>query len=215
MPAVADTPQKGDWRLVVTAERRGETIVPIYTIDDAAGVAQGSAEGVPIATSAWADAAPATLKLAAADAAPRLATLLTNIEAARHESNPATLANRPPRVAFRGVTGAPGDGNTSLAQQMRTQLTKLGQVVQDSEKDADYVLACAVATAPAAGGEERIEIQWTVSNTKGEELGKVVQLNDIPGGTLDHYWGDVAMVVAQQAAGGERDVNLKQPRAQP
>lgn len=215
VPAVVDTPQKGDWRLVVTAERRGETIVPIYTIDDAAGVAQGSAEGVPIATSAWADAAQATLKQAAADAAPRLATLLTNIEAARHESNPASLANRPPRVAFRGVTGAPGDGNTALARQMRTQLTKLGQVVQDSEKDADYVLACAVATAPVAGGQERIEIQWTLTNAKGEELGKVVQLNDIPGGTLDHYWGDVALVVAQEAAGGVRDVILKQPRASP
>jgi hypothetical protein len=214
VPAVADAPQKGDWRLVVTAERRGETVVPIYTIDDPAGVAQGTAEGVPIATAAWADAKPSTLKQAAADAAPRLASLLTNIEAARHESNPASLANRPPRVAFRGVSGAPGDGNTALARQMRTQLTRLGQVVQDSEKDADYVLVCAVAAAPVAGGQERIEIQWTLTNAKGQELGKVVQLNDIPGGTLDHYWGDVALVVAQEAAGGVRDVILKQPGAQ-
>jgi len=210
VPAVADAPDKGDWRLVVTAERRGSSVVPIYTIDDAAGVSQGVTEGGPIATADWANAKPATLKLAAADAAPKLASLLTSIEAARHESDPASLANRPVRVAFLGVTGAPGDGNSSLARQMRDQLGKLGEVVQDAETGADYVLACAVTVTPVAGKQERVEIQWTITNTKGEELGKVVQLNEIPAGTLAQYWGDVAVVVAQEAAGGVRDVILKQ-----
>jgi hypothetical protein len=215
VPAVADPPEKGDWRLVVKADRRGPTIVPVYTIDDPAGAEQGTAEGLPVPTADWANAKPATLQQAAADAAPRLASLLTNIEAARHESDPSSLANRPTRVAFLGVTGAPGDGNTSLARQMKAQLGKLGQVVQDTQKDADFVLACTVATAPVAGGQERVEIQWTITNAKGQELGKVVQLNDIPGGTLDHYWGDVAVVVAQEAAGGVRDVILKQAGAPP
>jgi hypothetical protein len=195
---------------VVTAERRGSSVVPIYTIDDAAGVSQGVTEGGPIATADWANAKPATLKLAAADAAPKLASLLTNIEAARHESDPASLANRPVRVAFLGVSGAPGDGNSALARQMRDQLGKLGEVVQDAETGADYVLACAVTVTPVPGKQERVEIQWTITNAKGEELGKVVQLNEIPAGTLAQYWGDVAVVVAQEAAGGVRDVILKQ-----
>jgi hypothetical protein len=210
VPAVADAPAKGDWRLVVTAEHRGSNVVPIYTIDDAAGVSQGATEGGPIATADWANAKPATLKLAAADAAPKLASLLTNIEAARHESDPASLANHPIRVAFHGVTGAPGDGNTALARQMRDQLGKLGEVVQDSETGADYVLTCAVTVTPTAGKQERVEIQWTITNTKGEELGKVVQLNEIARGTLSRFWGDVAVVVAQEAAGGVREVILKQ-----
>jgi hypothetical protein len=213
VPAVADPPEKGDWRLAVQADRRGSSVVPVYTIDDPAGVQQGTTEGLPVATADWANAKPATLQQAAADAAPRLASLLTNIEAARHQSDPTSIANRPPRVAFLGVTGAPGDGNTSLARQMRTQLTNLGEVVQDTEKDADFVVACTVATAPVAGGQMRVEIQWTITNAKGQDLGKVVQLNDIPGGTLDHYWGDVALVVAQEAAGGVRDVILKQSGA--
>jgi hypothetical protein len=210
VPAVADRARKGDWRLVVAAEPRGGMVVPLYTIDDPAGAEQGSTEGLPIASAAWLQAAPATLKQAAADAAPRLAALLTSIEAARHESNPASLAIRATRVAFRGVTGAPGDGNQSLARQMRSELAKLGEVVQDTEAGADFVFAGAVTTTPTAGGQMRVEIQWTVEDAKGEERGKVVQLNEIPSGTLDHFWGDVAVVVAHEAAGGVRDVILKQ-----
>ena len=42
-----------------------------------------------------------------------------------------------------------------------------------------------------------------------------MQLNEVAPGSLDRYWGDVAVVVAQEAAGGIRDVILNQlgPRA--
>jgi hypothetical protein len=42
----------------------------------------------------------------------------------------------------------------------------------------------------------------------GDELGRVVQLHDIEPGSLNGAWGDVALVVAQEAAGGVRDVIL-------
>jgi hypothetical protein len=45
---------------------------------------------------------------------------------------------------------------------------------------------------------------------QGHELGRIVQLNDVAPGSLDRYWGDVALVVAQEAAGGVRDVILNQ-----
>jgi hypothetical protein len=38
----------------------------------------------------------------------------------------------------------------------------------------------------------------------------VVQLNEIPAGTLDRYWGDVAVVVATEASGGVNDVIRRQ-----
>ena len=38
----------------------------------------------------------------------------------------------------------------------------------------------------------------------------MVQLNEIPAGTLDHYWGDVAVVVATEASGGVNDVIKRQ-----
>ncbi len=45
--------------------------------------------------------------------------------------------------------------------------------------------------------------------------GKVVQLNNIPAGSLDHYWADVAVVVATEAAGGVNDVIARQSGRKP
>ena len=211
VPAVADPVRKGDWSLAVAARpARNGMVVPLYTIDDPVGAEQGSTEGAPVAAAVWALGAPATLKQAAADAAPRLATLLTSIEAARHQSDPNSLTNRATRVAFHGVSGAPGDGNQTLAKQMRMALANLGEVVQDTDSGADFQISCTVATALLPTGQTRVEIQWLVADATGAERGKVVQLNDIPGGTVDHYWGDVAVVAAHEAAGGVRDVILQQ-----
>jgi hypothetical protein len=37
-----------------------------------------------------------------------------------------------------------------------------------------------------------------------------VQLNQVPAGSLNGLWGDVALVVAQEAAGGVHDVIVQQ-----
>src|SRR4029077_9788837 len=67
-----------------------------------------------------------------------------------------------------------------------------------------------------AGGQQRVEIQWSVrAAASGDERGKVVQLNEIPAGSLDHYWADVAVVVATEAAGGINDVILRQSGREP
>ena len=55
-----------------------------------------------------------------------------------------------------------------------------------------------------------MEIQWIVKTAAGDERGRVVQLNEIPAGTLDHYWGDVAVVVATEASNGVNDVIRRQ-----
>ena len=67
-----------------------------------------------------------------------------------------------------------------------------------------------VRAVPIAGNKQRIEIQWLIKNAAGKDLGRVVQLNEIPAGTLDHYWGDVAVVVATEASGGVNDVIKRQ-----
>jgi hypothetical protein len=210
VPAVAESPKPSDWRLATRAELRGSTVVPIFTVQNPAGDDQGAAEGAPVPSSAWAEGSPALLRQVADGAAPGIAQLLTRIEAARRESDPESLVNRPARVFFKGVRGAPGDGDTALARQMRQQLPKLGPVVQDTDAGADFLLECDVATAPVAGNLMRVEIVWRVADANGRESGKVVQLNDVPPASVNRYWGDVAVVVAQEAAGGIRDVILRQ-----
>ena len=210
LPVLAGPPQQGDWRVVPSAQMRGDMVVPSYTVENAAAVSQGVADGTPIPAGTWMQAQPATLKQAASDAAPVIAGLLESIDAKMKQSDPNSLLNRPARIAFAGVTGAPGDGNQSLARQMRTELTNFGFAMQEKPDGADYALIGKVVVTPLTPGNSQVEITWTVDNPAGAEQGKVSQLHEIQAGSLDHFWGDVAMVVAQQAAAGVHELIIKQ-----
>ncbi len=207
LPAFATaSARKTDWRLVLTAELKGGMVVPTYTVTNPQGVPQGASQGQAVPAREWAAGQPATLKAAAEDEAPKVVALLGGIEARRQMSDPHSLLNRPPVIYLKAVTGAPGDGNAALARLMAAQLPQLGDLVQDTPKGADFTVAGQVKTAPGAGKTTRVEIQWLVTDDHGQERGRVVQLNEVPNGSLDQYWGEVAMVVANEASGGVRDV---------
>lgn len=208
VPAVSMPAQKGDWRLVVSAELDAGQVTPVFTVLDPFGHDSGQTQGRKVPAAAWAAGTPATLQQAAIAAAPAIADLLTTIEAARRASDPNSLTNRPARIAVPDVTGAPGDGNLQLSRQMRQQLGKYSLQIQDSSPD--FTVTGQVLTVPIAGQMQRIEIQWKVTDAGGREAGLLVQLNEVPAGSLDRNWGDVALVVAQEAAGGVKDVVLRQ-----
>jgi len=210
VPAVAGNAGRADWRLVATATQRGATVVPVFAVLDPQGKDRGQTEGAAVPIAAWAAATQATLHQSAADAAPKIATLLTSIETTREMADPNSLFNRRAKVMVADVTGAPGDGDTSLTDQMRTRLALLGPQVQTTASGADFTVQGQVRAVPIADHKQRIEIQWIIKNAKGNDLGRVVQLNEIPAGTLDHYWGDVAVVVATEASGGVNDVIKRQ-----
>ena len=210
VPAVATGGQPAGWRLVASATQRGDAVVPAFTVLNPQGKEQGKVEGAPVPTADWAAASAATLGQSAMEAAPKISLLLTNIETARQHADPNNLYNRQAKVMVADVTGAPGDGNVVLTRQMRTRLAALGPAVQTTPDGADFTVQGRVKAVPTANRQERIEIQWTVTSASGDERGKVVQLNEIPAGTLDHYWGDVAVVVATEASGGVNDVLLRQ-----
>ena len=194
VPAVAEPPRAGDWRLVTSAELRGTEVVPVFTVQNPAGEDQGASQGAAIASAAWAEGAPALLQGVAKTAAPNIASLLTSIEAARRESDPNSLVNRPVRVFFKGVHGAPGDGDASLARQIRTQLPGLGPVVQDSESGADFVLEGKVVTERTAGNMMQVEIQWRLDDAAGPGAR--------PGGATERSAGRLAGPVLGRCGGG-------------
>lgn len=211
VPAFPEPVHSGDWRLVTTADNRGSNIVPVFHVIDPGGKEKGKTEGAPVSAQAWASASPDTLIKAAADAAPKISSLLTGIQ----HADPNSLYNRIAKVEIAPVTGAPGDGNVSLTRQMKTHLARLGPLLQDKPDGADFVVQGNVRMVPIPGHQQRVEIQWVVKKPDGEERGKVVQLNDIPAGSLDHYWADVADVVATEAAGGVNDVIARQSGREP
>jgi hypothetical protein len=210
VPAMVRTPEKTDWRVITKAVRDGDAVRPSFSVQDPQGKERGSAEGEKVPLQAWANADPALLKQIAAEAGPRIGAVLTGIRVARDKADPGSLYNRPAKVLVADVTGAPGDGNTALTRQMRARLAVLGPVVLTTPTGADFSVQGDVKVVPIPKHQERVEIQWTVKTGSGDERGRVVQLNEIPAGTLDHYWGDVAVVVATEASSGVNDVILRQ-----
>ncbi|MGA3402169.1 MAG: hypothetical protein ABSC95_23420 [Acetobacteraceae bacterium] len=210
VPAVAGEAARTEWRLRTTASQRGATVVPEFTVVDPQGKDRGKIEGTAVPVAAWAAATPATLQQSAIDAAPKIAALLTSIETAREIADPNSLFNRRAKVMVADVTGAPGDGDDTLTRQMRSHLALLGPTVQATAAGADFTVQGQVKAVPIPDRKQRIEVQWIIKNAAGQDLGRVVQLNEIPAGTLDHFWGDVAVVVATEASGGVNDVIKRQ-----
>lgn len=207
VPATATpTPLPLDWRLVTTAQNTGTTVIPRYVITNADGREQGAVTGPPVPTSAWAEASTPTLQAVAQQASPRVTQLLLSVQAARASADPAAIQAGPPRLRLIPVRGAPGDGNTALTARIREFLSNRGYVVQEPAEGAAFAVTAEVAVQPAGPGLQRVEIQWIVSRRDGYELGRVLQLNEVPAGALSRFWGDVAYAAAEEAAGGVQQI---------
>ncbi|MBR0682004.1 hypothetical protein GXW74_16030 [Roseomonas eburnea] len=206
--AVDNAPLPLDWRLTVEARLQGGAVVPRYSLTDPDGRPQGQVEGARIPARDWSDANPEVLRRAARDAAPRIADLLLRAEAAAKGMDPAALAVAgPPRIYVPAVRGAPGDGNQALTARLREALGQHGMVVQDVAEGARFAVTGQVSVVPQPQTRtQRVELLWTVSRQDGEDLGRVLQLNEVPQGVLERFWGDVAFAAATEAAGGVRTV---------
>jgi hypothetical protein len=118
-------------------------------------------------------------------------------------------------VRFLPVTGAPGDGAQALAARMREFMSNLGFVVQDAAEGAQYGLTAEVRITPPADNAQVVDLQWIVTRRDGEELGRVVQVNEVPAGRLNRFWGDIAYVAAEQASGGVQTIIRNATTPQP
>ena len=207
VPAVADAPMPLDWRLAVDMRLEGNRVVPRYALFDPDGAPQGVAEGSAIPARDWARPNAALLADVANDASRRAAELLLRAEAARKSTNPAALAAAgPPRVYLLPVRGAPGDGNDSLTARMRDSLGDYGILAQEVADGAGFAADGRVNVVPVGRGMQRVEILWIISRRDGQELGRVLQMNELPSGLLDRHWGDIAFAAAAEAAGGVQRV---------
>ncbi len=106
------------------------------------------------------------------------------------------------RVRIAGVSGAPGDGDTALADAVRRALLRHGARIVGAEGESDYQIVGQVDLTPPSGGRQDITIRWVVNGADGSELGDIVQRNAIRTGALDRPWGAVAGVIAAAAGPG-------------
>ena len=207
VPAVAEAPLPLDWRLTMDMRLEGNRVVPRYALFDPDGAPQGVAEGSAIPARDWSRPSAALFADVANDASRRAADLLLRAEAARKSTNPAALAaSGPPRLYLLPVRGAPGDGNESLTARMQESLGDYGILAQDVADGAGFAADGRVNVVPVGRGMQRVEILWIISRRDGQDLGRVLQMNEISAGLLDRHWGDIAFAAANEAAGGVQRV---------
>jgi hypothetical protein len=100
------------------------------------------------------------------------------------------------------VTGAPGDGSSSLRRALQRELARKGVALADSPSPSTYTVEGKVALGSGSNGKQPITIDWNVLDPAGKKLGTVSQKNDVPQGSLDGAWGKTAEAAAAAAAQG-------------
>ncbi|HTH96985.1 MAG TPA: hypothetical protein VL574_06170 [Stellaceae bacterium] len=108
--------------------------------------------------------------------------------------------NDKPAVYIRPITGAPGDGDESLARSMTYLLRRQGLQIADHPAENTIAIACTVQVTAAPNKSQKVDITWHVIDVDGKEIGQIAQSNVVPAGTLDGRWQDIAIAVANAAA---------------
>lgn len=207
IPATSAGVRNPQYSLLVAGEAEAGQMRLTYSLAGADGRLIASAGGPrAVPAGAWATASEATLAATAKEAAPAIARMLASVDAARRESTTGALAARLPSAAVAPISGAPGDGARALDRSIRAALEREGVVIVEGAATAEFRVTGQVALAPAPRNQQRVEITWIVARADGLELGRVAQLNEVPRGSLDGLWGDVAPIVAEQAAAGVAEV---------
>ena len=133
--------------------------------------------------------------------------------AATQTAAPTYASTAPPATASIGkpgsimarvpsVTGAPGDGSSTLRSALQRELARNGVALGDTPSPQTYTVEGKVAMGTGKDGKQSIVIDWNVSDPNGKKLGTVSQKNDVPQGSLDGAWGKTADAAAAAAAQG-------------
>lgn len=164
---------------------RGQAAIASTTAQPA-GVG-ANAEGAASESRASAPAKQAVAAAAAAPAGPTTGSI---------------SSDGPLTAIIPNVSGAPGDGSTSLASALQRELSGKGINLASKAGGAAYRVEGSVTMGAPKEGKQPIQIEWLVRDPQGKKLGTVSQKNEIPEGSLDGAWGKTAEQAAGAAAQG-------------
>ena len=165
---------------------------------DAAPVKAAAATSASAPVKTAANTAPKAPRVKAAPAeTPSLASAV-DTSAPAHPVQTASAAPQELIAVVPTVSGAPGDGKTSLSEAMRKALGRQGIKLASASSGGTYKIQGQVELGAVSNGQQPITIRWVVIDPSGKQMEKtVVQNNKINAGSLDGAWGEVA----EQAAG--------------
>ena len=105
-------------------------------------------------------------------------------------------------VAVIPVKGAKGKGNDELTRAMRQTLTLAGWKVLSAPAKNALTISGRVEMAEVSGNMQMVALKWAVQAPDGGKLGDVNQANNVPAGSLDAGWGEIAGFAVEAAATG-------------
>jgi hypothetical protein len=139
---------------------------------------------------------------AGARATPRVSSSAAMASASAPTTTGSIARERTITAVVPSVTGAPGDGSSSLTQAIQRELSSKGITVADKSSATAYRVEGTVNVGQARDGKQPVQIEWLVRDPQGKKLGTVSQKNEIPEGSLDGAWGKTADQAAGAAAQG-------------
>ena len=110
------------------------------------------------------------------------------------------------------LDGAPDEATIPLRRAMETALKKRDFRVTDALESAGLIIAGSIELGPEDTEPRPIRITWSVMDTAGQELGNLTQQNTLPRQEMALRWNALAMVIADNAAGGVSDLVVQLPR---
>ena len=122
------------------------------------------------------------------------------------QGSPLSAAWTNPVIVVRSVDGAPGDGNQALILAIKQALRVRDFMVTEDPRQAVFQIDGKVEVAPPANGRQRTKVTWIVTTVSGGQVGRAIQENVIPAGSLNGAWGQVAAMVANAAADGVEEL---------
>lgn len=108
----------------------------------------------------------------------------------------------PRTIAIGSIDGAPGDGAISLKRAVEFVLRQSDIPVASADQTNALTLLGSVEMGRPADGRQTVAIRWVLLMPDGREIGDVRQQNAVPAGSLDHVWGETALLVAEAAYDG-------------
>lgn len=105
-------------------------------------------------------------------------------------------------VFIGAVTGAPGDGNSSLRRAIAVALGGGGLRLTNNPVEALFTLVGTVEMGAPDNNAQSIRILWEIEDVDGKVVGRAEQNNVVAAGSLDGNWGRTAAFVAAAATEG-------------
>jgi hypothetical protein len=96
---------------------------------------------------------------------------------------------------------------TAMERALKSQKYK----VLKGLEGATHIIAGAVSLGPAKEGKQPIEVNWSVLDAKGKQVGKLDQRNSVAVSSIKNSWQNLSSVIARNAAGGVNEIVSRLP----